>query len=57
MNFYTLPFTEPVINDNGKAHEETFVSKLSIVPLNQGFSNFFLEGPDEIPMKPQRAGT
>ena len=24
--------------------------------IYQGFSNLFLEGPDEIPMKPQRAG-
>ena len=30
--------------------------KIMCDTLKQGFSNFFLEGPDEIPMKPQRAG-
>ena len=29
----------------------------TLLSLVQGFSNFSLEGPDEIPMKPQRGGT
>ena len=44
----------PVFNPN--------LSVVEVIPeahkhVAQGFSNFFLEGLDEIPMKPERART
>ena len=45
-----------LLNDSTPMEKPTLVFT-HINPLGQGFSNFFLEGPDEIPMKPQRART